>query len=60
MIMEKLIICDFSTGEVDIYPIEYDYEPNMDELLDSLGHDANDCQWMFFQGEVTFHKEVLK
>ena len=60
MIMEKLIICDFSTGEVDIYPIEYDYEPSMDELLDSLGHDANDCQWMFFQGEVTFHKEVLK
>ena len=35
-------------------------EPDMDELLDSLGHNANDCQWMFFQGEITFHKEVLR
>ena len=58
--MEHLIILDFATGEVDIYPIEYDNEPDMDELLDSLGHNANDCQWMFTQGNVTFHKEVLK
>lgn len=57
--MEKLIILDFSTGEVDIYPIKYEYEPDMDELLDSLGHNANDCQWMFTEGNITFHKEVL-
>ena len=58
--MEKLVILDFNTGDVDIYPVEYDNEPDMDELLDELGHNANDCQWMFFQGEVTFHKEILK
>jgi hypothetical protein len=58
--MDRLIILDFCTGEVDIYPAEYAVEPDMDELLDSLGHNANDCQWMFFQGNVTFHKEVLK
>ena len=58
--MEKLIILDFSTGEVDIYPVEYGYEPDMDELLDSLGHNPFDCQWMFFSGNITFHKEVLK
>ena len=58
--MELLTILDFTTGEVDIYPVEYDNEPDMDELLDSLGHNANDCQWMFFEGDITFHKEVLK
>ena len=58
--MEKLVILDFNTGDVDIYPCEYPGEPDMDELLDDLGHHANDCQWMFFQGEVTIHKEVLK
>ena len=57
---EKLIILDFSTGEVDIYPIEYDYEPCMEDLLEELGHNANDCQWMFTQGNITFHKKVLK
>ena len=57
---ERLIILDFCTGNVDIYPVEYDNEPDMDELLDSLGHRANDCQWMFSEGEIKFHKEVLK
>ena len=56
---ERLIILDFCTGNVDIYPVEYDEEPDMDELLDSLGHNANDCQWMFFQGDITFHGGVL-
>lgn len=57
--MERLIILDYATGEVDIYPVEYDYEPDMHELLDSLGHNVNDCNWMFTEGNVTFHKEVL-
>jgi hypothetical protein len=58
--MEKLIILNFSTGEVNIYPIEYDSEPDMNELLDSLGHRANECQWMFTQGNITYHKEILR
>ena len=58
--MEKLIILDFETGMVDIYPVEYDNEPDMDLLLDNLGHHANDCQWMFTTGDITFHKETLK
>ena len=57
--MEKLIILDFSTGEVDIYPIEYDYEPCMEDLLEELGHNANDCQWMFTQGNITIHNKEL-
>ena len=58
--MEKLVILDFETGMVDIYPVEYDEEPDMDFLLDSLGHHANDCQWMFGTGDITFHNETLK
>lgn len=58
--MEKLIILDFATGEVDIYPVEYDSEPDMNELLDSLGHRANDCQWMFTQGNITYHNDILR
>ena len=57
--MEHLTILDYCTGDVDIYPVEYDNEPDMDELLEELGHNANDCQWMFTQGNITFHKEVL-
>ena len=58
--MEHLTILDFATGEVDIYPIEYEQEPDIDELLDELGHNANDCQWMFSSGKITFHNETLK
>lgn len=57
--MERLVILDFVTGDVDIYPVEYNEEPDMDELLDELGHKANDCQWMFSEGDIKFHKEVL-
>lgn len=58
--MDRLIILDFCTGDVDIYPVEYEQEPDMDELLKKLGHRANDCQWMFSQGNIFSHKEVLK
>lgn len=58
--MEYLTILDFNTGDVNIYPVEYEQEPDMDELLEELGHRANDCQWMFGTGNITFHKEVLK
>lgn len=58
--MERLIVLDFATGDVDIYPVEYEQEPDMDELLERLGHNANDCQWMFSGGDINFHKELLK
>lgn len=56
---EKLIILDYNTGEVDIYPVKYEEEPDMDDLLESLGHRANDCYYMFSQGKITIHSEVL-
>lgn len=58
--MGKLIILDYATGDVDIYPEEYSQEPSMADLLDELGHKESDCNWMFSDGEITFHKEVLK
>ena len=57
--MERLIILDFNTGDVDIYPVEYEQEPDMDDLLERLGHNANDCQWMFSEGDINFHNMVL-
>ena len=60
--MEKLVILDYSTGEVDIYSMDYEQNPDTsaEELLDSLGHNADNCEWMFTKGNITFHKEVLK
>lgn len=58
--MEKLIILDFTTGEVDIYNTQFEDEYNADDILKELGHRPSDCQWMFSCGNITFHKEVLK
>lgn len=57
--MRHLTILDFTTGDVDIYPID-EYGPDMEEPLKKLGHSANNCQWMFGTGSIAFHKEVLK
>ena len=58
--MEKLIILDFVTGEVDIYNTQFEDEYNIDDILNKLGHWPSDCQWMISDGQITFHKEVLK
>lgn len=56
--MEKLIILDFSTGDVDIYPVEY--IDDAESIIEKLGHRVDGCQWMITDGHITFHKEVLK
>ncbi len=62
--MEYLTILDFNTGEVHIYPVQFEQEPDMDEwldeLLESLGHRINDCQWMFSNGDIKIHGNILK
>ena len=56
--MEKLIILDFNTGEVDIYPVSH--IDDVESVIEELGHNVNDCQWMISDSQITFHKEVLK
>lgn len=56
---EKLVIIDFSTEDVDIYPIDSTYEPEMEKLLESLGHNPGICQWMFLKGNITTHNKEL-
>ena len=63
--MEKLIILDFTTGEVDIYNTQF--ENGLDDecgdieiILKELGHKPGNCQWMITDGQITFHKEVLR
>lgn len=57
--MEYLTILDYESGAVDIYPIEYDQEPDIDTLLEELGHRANDCNWMYSSGKITIHSQIL-
>ena len=60
--MEKLIILDFTTGDVDIHPTEYGEvpdKPDIDAVLKELGHRPDDCLWMISDGQITFHKEIL-
>ena len=56
--MEKLVILDFNTGDVDIYPVSH--IDDAESVIEELGHNANDCQWMISDGQITFHKEILK
>lgn len=56
--MEKLIILDFNTGEVDIYPVRH--IDDVESVIEKLGHNVDDCQWMISGGNITFHKEVLR
>lgn len=59
--MEHLVILDYATGEVDIYPSNIDDDDLcMEDLLNKLGHNANDCHWIFTSGNITFHGEVIK
>jgi hypothetical protein len=56
--MEKLIILDFNTGDVDIYPVSH--IDDAESVIKELGHNVDDCQWMVSNGQITFHKEVLR
>ena len=61
--MRHLTILDFTTGDVHIYPIgdEFEYEPaTVKTLIESLGYNDDNCQWMFGTDNITFHKEALK
>lgn len=56
---EKLVVLDFSTGEIHIYPIVSDYEPEISELFKKLGHDIDSCQWMLTDGAFVVHENIL-
>ena len=58
--MEHLVILDYATGEVDIYPVDSEITSGSEDLLASLGHRASDCHYMFTSGNVTFHNETIK
>ncbi len=56
--MERLIILDFVTGNVDIYPINYIEVEDSSELLGNLGYNPNNCQWMITSGTITLHNNL--
>lgn len=57
---ENLVIMDYSTGTVHVYPLERE-EPIDDEYIDDLGFRSSDCYWMAGNIDFEIHnKEVLK
>jgi hypothetical protein len=58
--MEQLIVLDLSDCSVHFYNIASDYEPDMEDLLDRLGHHASNCSWMFCENvNVEFHSGII-
>ena len=53
--MEKLIILDYCNAEVHVYDTEKDVFIDED-YIESLGFDYNDCQWMWGDLSIMFHK----
>ena len=47
--METLVVLDYEDSSVNIYKGEFPKNIDTDKLLKELGHDENDCTWMFFK-----------
>lgn len=59
--MDKLIILDYVSGDVDIYPIEENYNnPNAEAILESLDYDVENCAWMITGENIVFRKKVIR
>ena len=58
--MDKLVVLDYSVGTVDVYNIDMSYDDIEEYLVNKLGYNLNDCEWMVGNMDITFHKEVLK
>lgn len=54
--MEKLIILDFCNCEVHVYNIPSSLIVNEEYIL-SLGFRASECQWMFGDMSIYFHRQ---
>ena len=55
--MDKLIVLDFATGEVNIYNIKP--EQTAEDLLDEWGHKEGECEWMQVKElSLTIHRNA--
>ena len=57
--MEKLVILDYSVGEVHVYDIHPD--TNIDEdFIKNLGFNISTISWMFSERiSIVYHKKIL-
>lgn len=59
--MEQLVILDSWTSEVHIYSIANSETDIDEEYMKKLGHNTNNCQWMFCEDcNIIHHKEPLQ
>ena len=56
--MEKLVILDYVNGDVHIYDKE-EFTVVDEDLLNSLGYNAEECEWISGKLQITYHKEVV-
>ena len=60
MIMEKLIILDYSDTSVHIYNVDSDTEID-ESYIGNLGFHCSNCHWMVSKGlNLYSHKGILK
>lgn len=55
--MDKLIILNYVDSTVHIYDCLGNVFADSQELVESLGYDSSQCEWMLGEMEITFHKE---
>lgn len=60
--MERLVILNFASGDVDIYKVSPEADIDEDYLAQKLGLHTDECSWMFCQDEVNieYHDEILE
>ena len=54
--MDKLIILNYTDSTVHIYDCPDNTFSDSQELVESLGYNPNDCEWMLGEMEITYHK----
>lgn len=45
--MERLVVMDYSSSSVTVYPISENDQKTTETLLESLGHNPDECSYMF-------------
>ena len=58
--MKKLIILDYVTGETHIYNVYVSEELPIEEVIERLGFNTNDCHWMCSSKDIIFHGEAVR
>lgn len=57
--MDKLIILNYVDSTVHIYDCSGNVFSDSQELVESLGYDSDNCEWMLGEMEIIHHRESI-